>query len=197
MPADFASPLARRERWKYIFKVLSTERLIIRPFREDDYKDLHEYLSLKETYQYEPGKPVSIEAAERIATDRAKNTNFRAVTLNDDNKKLIGHVSFIQTEPKAFLTWEIGFIFNPTFQSQGYATEASRALIKYAFKELSAHRVVGFCSTENTASWKVLEKCGMKREGLLSKNAFFRRDKDGQPLWMDSYEYAILAEDCL
>ena len=197
MPADFASRPARPGRWKCISKVLTTERLIIRPFRRDDYEDLFEYLSLKETYRYEPGEPISLEEAKKICQERTIGTDFWAVTLKDGDKKLIGHLSFIQTEPKFFLTWEIGFIFNPAFQNKGYATEASCALINYGFTKLGSHRVVGYCSTENTTSWRVLEKCGMTREGLRRKNAFFRKDNDGQPLWMDSYEYAILAEDSI
>ena len=177
--------------------MLSTERLVIRPFQESDHKDLYEYLSLEETYQYEPGKPISLEEARKIASERAKGTDFWAVTLKDGSQKLIGHLSFIQTEPKSFLTWEIGFIFNPAFQNNGFATEASRALIAHAFAEMDSHRVVGFCATENVASWRVLEKCGMKREGLLRKNAFFQRDKNGRPYWLNSYEYAILAEDLI
>ena len=177
--------------------MLTTERLIVRPFQESDYKDLHEYLSLEEIYQFEPGEPISLEETKKLCLERSKGTDFWAVTLKDGDKKLIGHVSFIQSEPRFFMTWEIGFIFNPAYQKQGYATEASRALIAYAFKELNAHRVVGFCSTENIASCRVLEKCGMMREGLLRKNAFFHKDKNGQPVWLDSYEYAILAEELL
>ena len=177
--------------------MLTTEHLIIRPFLESDYKDLHEYLSLKETYKFEPGEPISLEAAKKLCAERAGRTDFWAVTLNDDSKKLIGHLSFLQTEPKAFRTWEIGFIFNPAYQNKGYATEASRALINYAVKELGVHRIVGFCSTENVASWNVLEKCGMTREGLHLKNAFFHKDREGRPVWLDSYVYAILAEDVL
>ena len=174
--------------------MLSTERLIIRPFSENDYNDLYEYLSLKEIYQYEPGEPISLEESRKIASERAKGTDFWAVTLKDNNK-LIGHISFFQMEPKEFLTWEIGFIFNPAFQNKGHATEASRALVNYAFTELRAHRVVGFCSIENIASCRVLEKCGMTREGLRRKNAFFHKDKDGRPRWLDSCEYAVLEED--
>jgi ribosomal-protein-alanine N-acetyltransferase len=175
--------------------MLTTERLIVRPFSESDHDDLYEYLSLKEIYRFEPGEPLTIAEAKELCRERSEGTDFWAVTLRDEKKKLIGHVSFIQTEPKLFMTWEIGFIFNPAFQNKGYATEASRAVINHAFKELNAHRVVGFCSTENTASRRVLEKCGMTREGLKRKNAFFRKDKDGKPVWLDSYEYAILADD--
>lgn len=183
--------------YQRIICMLTTERLIIRPFLESDYGDLHEYLSLKEIYRFEPGQPVTIEETKKLCRERSEGTDFWAVTLRDEKKKLIGHVSFIQVEPKLFMTWEIGFIFNPAFQNNGYATEASRALIIYAFKELDIHRIVGFCSTENIASQRVLEKCGMTKEGLLRKNAFFQKDKDGKPLWLNSYEYAILADDVI
>ena len=177
--------------------MLTTERLIVRPFLESDYSDLHEYLSLKEIYRFEPGEPITIAKAKELCRERSEGTDFWAVALRNEKKKLIGHVSFIQVEPKSFMTWEIGFIFNPAFQDKGYATEASRALIIYAFKELNAHRIVGFCSTENMASRRVLEKCRMTREGLRRKNAFFRKDKNGKPIWLNSYEYAILADDVI
>jgi len=175
--------------------MLSTDRLIIRSFLESDYADLYEYLSLKEIYHFEPGEPISLEDAKKICEERAKGPDFWAVTLIHGGKKLIGHLYFHQTEPVVFLTWEIGFIFNPAFQNMGYASEAARAMISYAFNKLGDHRVVGYCSPENIPSWKVLENCGMTREGLRRKNTFFRKDKDGKPLWFDSYQYALLAED--
>jgi ribosomal-protein-alanine N-acetyltransferase len=183
--------------YQKVIRMLTTERLIVRPFLEIDYNDLYEYLSLEEIYRFEPGEPVTLDEAKELCQERSEGTDFWAVTLRDEKKKLIGHVSFIQVEPKLFMTWEIGFIFNPAFQNKGYATEASCALINYSFNELNAHRVVGFCSTENIASQKVLEKCGMMKEGLRRKNAFFRKDKNGKPVWLNSYEYAILADDVI
>jgi ribosomal-protein-alanine N-acetyltransferase len=174
--------------------MLSTERLIIRPFLKNDYQDLYEYLSLPETYRFEPGKLISLNEAKKLCRERAKGTNFWAATLKD-SKKLIGHVSLFPLGPKFLLAWEIGYILNPSFQNKGYATEAVRAIIKYAFMELGAHRIVGHCSPENPPSWKVMEKCGMRREGLLRKNFYVHKDKDGNPQWLDSYEYAILDED--
>ena len=175
--------------------MLTIDRLIIRPFLKSDHADLYEYLSLEETYRYEPGQPITKAEARKMAEERAGGSDFRAVTLKEKPQKLIGHVSFIQQEPKQFRTWEIGFIFNPAFQNKGYATEASRAIIEHAFKERNAHRVVGYCAVDNVASRRVLEKCGLRREGLLRKNAFFYEDENGKPRWFDSHQYAILAED--
>jgi len=176
--------------------MLETERLIVRPFRESDHNDLYEYLSLEEIYRYEPGKPLSPEKAKKLALKRSNSVNWWAVTLkNDINYKLIGHISFFQTDLKIFRTWEIGYIFNPAYHNQGYATEACRKVIDYAFTQLNAHRIVAFCTPANRASWRVLEKCGMTREGLLRKNAYFRTDDNGKPIWLDSFEYAVLADD--
>jgi [ribosomal protein S5]-alanine N-acetyltransferase len=175
--------------------LISTERLLVRPFLKTDYHDLYEYLSLPEIYRFEHGQPITLEEARKECRQRAKGNMFWAAVLKDGPKKLIGHVSFYQTEPKFFLTWEIGYIFNPAYQNKGYATEASRAIIKFAFTELGAHRVVAHCSPENTPSWKVLENCGMKREGMARKNFLIRNDENGKPIWLDSYEYAILEDE--
>lgn len=176
--------------------MLKTERLVIRPFRESDYKDLHEYLSLEEIYQFEPGDPISLKEARKITRERTGKVNWWAAILNNDKKeKLIGHISLFQVEPDIFRTWEIGYIFNPTYHNHGYATEAVGAVIKYGFEKLNAHRIIAHCSPENVPSWKVLEKCGMTREGLQRKNVFFKTDDEGNPIWFDSFEYAILADD--
>ena len=176
--------------------MLETERLIVRPFREDDYLALFEYLSIVETYRFEPGDPISLEEAKEIALKRSDSVNWWAVTLKNDTKyKLIGHISLFQSEPEVFKTWEIGYIFNPAFQNKGYATEAAGAVIRFVFEKLNAHRIIAHCSPENIPSWKVLEKCGMIREGLQRKNAFFKTDDKGNPLWFDSFDYAILADD--
>ena len=108
---------------------------------------------------------------------------------------MVGHLYFQQIEPKAFLTGELGYIFNTAFQNKGYATEAAFGLIQYGFEQLGIHRVIAHCNPENIPSWRVLEKIGMKREGCFRKNVFFRTTPEGSPIWTDTYEYAILKED--
>jgi RimJ/RimL family protein N-acetyltransferase len=90
------------------------------------------------------------------------------------------------------MTWELGYIFNPKFQNQGFCAEASSAVIEYAFQEMDVHKVVAFCNPKNIPSWKLLEKIGMEREGFFKQKAFFRKDDEGNPLWHDCYAYGIL-----
>jgi len=174
--------------------MMTTERLIVRLFREEDADDLYDYLSRPETYRFEPGEPVSREKAAEIACEFASGTNFWAAEHVNEHK-VVGHVSLFPSGPDRTRTWEIGYIFNPAYQRRGYATEAARAVIGYTFTELNAHRVVAHCSPVNVASWKVLERCGFRREGLERQNIFFHHDAAGNPEWFDSYNYAILAEE--
>jgi [ribosomal protein S5]-alanine N-acetyltransferase len=171
--------------------MLATESLMIRKFEVDDWQDLYEYLSLPEIYLFEPGDPIDRERAKQLATERSKTHNFYAVVLKAEHK-MIGHLYFNQSEPKEFLTWELGYIFNPHYQKRGYCTEASKRILDFGFQELKAHRIEAFCDPLNIASWRVLEKIGMTREGFFKQKAFFRRDPEHHPIWHDCYAYGIL-----
>ena len=176
--------------------MIETDRLIIRKFLPGDWEDLYDYLSLKEIYTFEPGQPITKEEAKEMTANRSCGNAFFAVTLKQLNK-MVGHLYFSHIEPMAFMTWELGFIFNPLYQNKGYCTEASKALIDHAFVHWNAHRITAYCNPDNVASWKVLEKIGMKREGFFEKKAFFRRDENNQPIWHDCYAYGKLRDDIL
>jgi RimJ/RimL family protein N-acetyltransferase len=170
--------------------LLQTDRLTIRNFTLADANDLYEYLSLPDTYIFEPGSPISKEEAKQLCVERSKSDSFLAVELRVTHK-MIGHLYFSRSEPIDFMTWELGYIFNPKYFNKGFCTEASRAIIKYAFNDLQAHRIEAFCNPLNAASWHVLEKAGMKREGFFKEKAFFRKDINDKPLWHDCYAYGV------
>ncbi len=174
--------------------MMQTERLIIRNFRADDWEDLYEYLSQKEVLKYEPEGVSDREDCKKKAIERSNGSIFLAVCLKSSDK-MIGHIYFDQTDPPEFLTWEIGYIFNPTFYGKGYATEACQRILQFGFEENHAHRIIAMCSPENTASWKLLERLFMRREGHHKQKAFFRISDDGKPIWHDAYQYAILSEE--
>lgn len=173
---------------------LESERLYIRRFKADDWQDLYEYLSLQSVVQYEPYDIHTVEECKIKAQNRATNEAIWAVCLKE-NDKLIGNMYFNRQEPLEYLTWEIGFVFNPNFSKKGYATEATRLILKYGFESLGARRIMARCNPLNNPSWQLMERVNMKREGHFRKPAFFKTDSDGKPIWHDAYQYAILDED--
>jgi RimJ/RimL family protein N-acetyltransferase len=173
---------------------METKRLIIRYFQETDWKDLYNYLSREEIYIFEPGEVISEDKAKEMVLERSVKRNFYALELKE-NKKMIGHIYFEQIEPKHLNTWEAGFIVNPDYQNKGYGTDALRKIIENGFQENKIHRIIGNCNPENIASWKIMEKAGMEREGHLKKNIYFKKDGDGNPRWQDTYVYGIINKD--
>lgn len=162
--------------------ILETDRLVIRKFCYDDWDNLYEYLSQETVVKYEPYNVFSEEECRQEAINRSRSDAFWAVCLKENNK-LIGNIYFNGLEPKEFLTWKIGYVFNPSYYGKGYATEGCKRILKYGFEQLGAHGIIGKCSPENTSSWRLLERLFMRREG--------------KPIWHDAYQYSILAEEFL
>jgi [ribosomal protein S5]-alanine N-acetyltransferase len=169
-------------------------RLILRAFSPDDADDLYAYLSEPAIYLFEPGKPIDLAQARQMAQELATSADFWAVELQETHR-VIGQIYFKQIEPQHLMTWELGYILNPQYHRQGYMSEAVAALLRHGFANGIIHRVVAHCNPENVASWKLLEKIKFRREGLLRQNVFFRHDPSGEPLWTDTYVYAMLAAD--
>lgn len=171
-------------------KEILTDRLVIRTFKPNDWQDLYEYLSDEEVVKFEPYDVFSENQAIEEATRRSQDKSFYAVCLKEqDHLKLIGNLYFAKGE---FDTWELGYVFNSKYQGQGYATESAKALLEYAFTHLGARRILAHCSPQNASSWKLLERLHMRREGVFLQNIYFKRDHNDEPIWLDSYQYAIL-----
>ena len=170
--------------------LIENSEYLIRRFETNDYHDLYEYLSKKDIYKYEPGDPIDIEEAKQLVKERSNNDNFLAVILKSE-KKLIGHFSFFQIEPKYISTYEIGYIFNPKYHGKGHVTKSGKMLIEYYFKDQNIHRIISNCNPENENSWKLLERLGFKREGYLIKNIYFRKENE-RPIWLNTYLYGLL-----
>jgi len=170
---------------------METKRLLIRRFTPDDWPDLFEYLSRDAVVKYEPYDVFTEEASKQEAVRRAGDNNFWAVCLKD-NGKLIGNQYLSKQE---FDTWEFGYVFNTDYQGMGYATESAQAIVDDAFRNHDARRIIAKCNPLNTRSWKLLERLGMRREGHMLQTVYFKRDKDGCPIWHDTYAYGILATE--
>ena len=170
---------------------METERLLIRRFTPDDWQDLYAYLSQEAVVKYEPYEVFTEDSSKQEAIRRSEDNNFWAVCLKDC-EKLIGNIYLSKQE---FDTWELGYVFNADYHGKGYATEATRVVVNDVFKNHNARRIIAMCNPLNESSWKLLERLGMRREGHLRQNIYFKKDLTGYPIWQDTYEYGILAEE--
>jgi RimJ/RimL family protein N-acetyltransferase len=85
---------------------------------------------------------------------------------------------------------ELGWTVDPAVQGRGIGTEVARELLPIAFDGVGVRRVIALCIADNAASWRIMEKIGLRREGLFVAEALHR---DGH--WVDSLAYALLADE--
>ena len=122
---------------------------------------------------------------------RCQLDNVFAVVLKE-NQKLIGDINFSQED---YNTYEIGYDFNPNYCKQGYATQSCSAVIDYIFKDKEGRRVFAECNDDNYSSIRLLERLGFRREGYFIEDVTFKNDSEGNPIYINSYSYAILKRE--
>jgi RimJ/RimL family protein N-acetyltransferase len=83
---------------------------------------------------------------------------------------------------------ELGWVLDPASTGHGYETEAVRELLRLCFDELDLRRVVAKCFSDNEASWRLMERLGMRRELHAVRESLHRSGE-----WLDVYGYAMLA----
>ena len=129
----------------------------------------------------------------RIAEEwhREKAGNFEMAVILKDGGVPIGRAHFhLQEENDCAM---IGCMLLKPWWGTGLAGEMVLAMIDHCFDDLHLHRVIAMCHPDNIASWKMMERCGMRREAYCRKNV--RYIKNGQERWEDELSYAILREE--
>ena len=171
---------------------LETERLVLRPWSEGDLEALHAIYGSEDVarWLYEAARTRG-ETRDLLARKVAGGALHgegqwlsAAVTTRDDGR-VVGDVA-LQWVSEAHRQGELGFSVHPAHQGRGYATESSRPLLAFAFDTLGLHRVIGRLEPRNTASARVLEKLGMRREAHLVENEWVKGE------WQSELVYALL-----
>ena len=85
---------------------------------------------------------------------------------------------------------ELGWALHPEECGKGYATEAVEEVLRVCFDELGLRRVTASCFAANEASYRLMERVGMRREAHTRRDALHPSGR-----WMDGYSYALLAEE--
>ncbi len=171
---------------------IETGRLVLREFTMDDYEAAHAYASDPRVVEYMSFGPNTPEDTNRFlerAIEKQRQSPRTGYTLAlTIGGELIGGCGLTITDAKLG-EGEIGYCMRPEHWGRGIGTEAAGALIGFGFRELGLHRIIAKCDPMNVASWRVMEKNGMRREGRLRENVEIRGER------RDSLLYSILRHE--
>ncbi len=142
---------------------IKTSRLTIKTFSLDMAQSVYENSQDDDTRRFVPDEVYdSVEEARAaieflISRYDSADGPFVYPIITNDGGKNIGYVQLCKLDEG---TWEIGYHIAKNFTGKGYATEAVKAFLPAMAKKLNIKEVYGICLAENTASVRVLEKCG-------------------------------------
>ena len=171
---------------------LETERLVLRPYEDGDLENLHAIYSRPDVARWLYYEPSTLEEsreklARKIAGRELSEEHGLSAAVQLRDGTYVGDVVLFygSVEHK---TVELGFSFDPRHQGEGYATEAARALVDWAFSQ-GFHRVIGRLEPRNTPSARVLDKLGMRLEAHRVENEWVKGE------WQSELVYAILEHE--
>lgn len=180
--------------------VIETPRLILRPLRLSDVDDLHEYQSHPGIVQFIPWpertREQVIEAAEKtLATgkfDLKEDGDFLVlvweIKSGEDQGKVIGQSNMGFKSLRDGCA-DIGWVTHQDFQRQGYAFEATKALMAHGFESFPIRRLIADIDTRNPESAAMASKLGMRREAEFVDAEIFKGSLCS--MWL----YAILKSE--
>jgi RimJ/RimL family protein N-acetyltransferase len=171
---------------------IETERLRLRPFTRGDVDAVYAYRSREDVCRYLFDEPMTRETCAETVQARIGQLSLDVegdrIVLAVERKAggpPIGEVSLILRSVES-LQAEIGYIFHPEVHRQGFATEAAALMVDAGFRGAGMHRVYARCDARNVASWRVMERLGMRRE------AHFRDHALVKGRWDEELIYAIV-----
>lgn len=182
--------------------IIETERLILRPFTENDAEDVYEYLKSPEVNCFACMKLSSLKEAVQEMKRRVGETEYYFAIILKESGKVIGEIEAYPEsgEPHSDVnavkdTFSPCWMLNAEYQGKGYAFEAAHAFFDYLFKEKGARRIYAYTEDYNLPSQRLCEKLGMRKEGLFKEFVSFVNNPDGTPRYENTYQYAILKKE--
>ena len=177
---------------------LMTDRLRLRAYREPDTTAFYTLIQENKnrlapafpsrvlvTKRYEE----ALRLIKRFRVDWQLGQVYAFGIWQQDPERYIGDISlknFDHSVPKA----EIGYYLDGSSEGKGFGTEALRAIINFAFKQLGMNKLYIRCALQNSRSYELAERCGFRREGLLRQDF---RDHTRQLI--DVYYYGLTRTD--
>ncbi len=173
---------------------LYTQRLLLRKLTMNDAQDIYAYSKDPSVARYVLWHPHRSVMDSRFFLKclmrqyRNREPASYGITLRDTGR-VIGTIGFSQISQEHRCA-EIGYSLARDCWNKGYMTEALGAMLEYGFRTLMLHRIEATHDLRNPASGKVMEKCGMRCEGVLRGTLYSKGE------FIDVRLYAILSQDC-
>jgi RimJ/RimL family protein N-acetyltransferase len=171
------------------------DRLLLRPFTEDDIDAVHAIQSREDVTRYLYWDPRTREEVRETLVARmaqgvlsGHNDMLALAVVLRETGNLIGTAN-LGWESVAHRQGELGYVLHPDHHRRGHGTEIAGMLLRLGFESLDMHRICGRCDGRNTGSAKVMERAGMRREANLRENEFVKGE------WTDELIYAMLATE--
>ncbi|MEW8955954.1 GNAT family N-acetyltransferase [Clostridium sp.] len=171
-----------------------TDRLCLREITEKDYDFFFELETNESCLKYESDTIKLKEAIDKKFSEAIDEINkiprvvYRFIISDLYSNESIGRVILWKIDD-SINEWEIGWDVHPNYWGNGYAPEAARELLKFAFNNLKIHRVQALCNDQNINSEKVMIKIGMIKEGTCRGVRFLNN------CWYGSHIYSLLEDE--
>jgi len=150
---------------------IKTKRLIIRNYEDRDLHDIMQYSSsndywLLRNLDWHPQEEDTKKYWETQRDLRFEDDPqwISLVIESIEHNKVIGNTGLGIKESEGQKHGTIGYLIGEAYQGRGYATEAATGLISFGFTELGLHRIAARTGLDNTRSWRLMERLGMRRE---------------------------------
>lgn len=173
-----------------------TAHLQLRPATPADADAVFAYRRLPEVSEWMTSRPTEREAWGEVF---ARDERLAKTLVAELDSRVVGDLmvavedAWSQTEVReqaAGVQAEVGWCLDPAYQGRGLGIEAAAAVLGICFGGLGLRRVVANCFVANTASWRLMERLGMRRELHTIRESLHRSGE-----WLDGFGYALLADE--
>jgi RimJ/RimL family protein N-acetyltransferase len=160
--------------------------MTLRPYELGDLAFLHDMFGREDVCRYLRWEPMDIDQARALLDRRLRQTHIDAETdaillaaVDTETSRVIGEFMLRVTNTQS-RQGEIGWSIHPDAQGRGLATEGAREMLRLGFDELGLHRIMADCDPRNVASFRVMERLGMRREAQFIENEFLKGEWIGE-----------------
>lgn len=166
---------------------LRGEEVTLHPVGDDDVEFLQELVNHPDVWPnlFHTGPKTEAEEREFVESMGESDDVHLLICPDDDPVGILGLNGLNEVWGLA----ELGYMLVPEAHGNGYATDAARRLVRYAFEDRRLHKVKANAYAHNAASRRVLEKVGFEQEGVFRDHAYVRGE------YVDVYRYGLLAEE--